>query len=188
LEKHGLVDRLKSVGAELQLTVVEAPDLPQEVKRRIELDARLAERVAQAVSDGAFPLVLSGNCNSSLGTTAGIGRADLGVVWFDAHADFDTPEDNLSGFFDVFAFAILTGSCWRALRRTIPGFREIDEGRVVLVGVRDLEPYQRERLEQSALNVVWGAQLRKEGLEHALAPGARPAHRYDAHHLSPHRS
>jgi arginase len=113
---------------------------------------------------------LASNCNSALGTTAGLGRADLGVVWFDAHADFDTPEDNLSGFFDVFALAILTGSCWRALRRTIPGFREIDEGRVVLVGVRDLEPYQRERLEQSALNVVWGPHIRNEGLEHALAP------------------
>jgi hypothetical protein len=33
------------------------------------------------------------------------------------------------------------GSCRRALRRTVPGFHEIDEQRVVLVGVRDLEPY-----------------------------------------------
>ena len=36
---------------------------------------------------------------------AGSGPDGLGVVWFDAHADFDTPEDNVSGFFDVMALA-----------------------------------------------------------------------------------
>lgn len=69
----------------------------------------------------------------SMGTVAGVGSAGLGAVWFDAHADFDTPEDNLSGFFDVMGLAILTGSGWRALRETIPGVSPIDEGKVVLV-------------------------------------------------------
>jgi arginase len=91
---------------------------------------------------------------SCLGTVAGLGPLDLGVVWFDAHADFDTPEDNLSGFFDVMALSLLTGTGWRALRETIPGFRAVEERNVVLVGVRDLEPYQRSRLEASAVNVV----------------------------------
>jgi arginase len=45
-------------------------------------------------------------------------------LWLDAHADFDTPEDNLTGFTDVMGLAILTGGCWRALRETIPGFAE----------------------------------------------------------------
>jgi arginase len=44
-------------------------------------------------------------------------------LWLDAHADFDTPEDNL-GFTDVMGLAILTGGCWRALRETIPGIAE----------------------------------------------------------------
>jgi arginase len=120
LERRQLAARLERLGVEVVLTVIEAPDLQQEIKRTIELDARLADAVRGAIAVGAFPLVLAGNCNSALGTTAGISRGDLGVLWFDAHADFDTPEDNQSGFFDVFALAILTGSCWRALRRTIP--------------------------------------------------------------------
>jgi arginase len=170
LERHHLAARLERLGLDVAVTVIEAPDRRPEIKRTIELDARLADAVRGAVAAGAFPLVLSGNCNSALGTTAGISRGDLGVLWFDAHADFDTPEDNLSGFFDVFALAILTGSCWRALRRTIPGFREIDETRVVLAAVRDLEPYQRARLERSALNLVPGAQIRSGGIERALRP------------------
>jgi arginase len=103
------------------------------------------------------PLVLAGACMSALGTVAGIGADDVGIVWLDAHADFDTPEDNESGFFDVMALSILTGTGWRALRESIPGFAPVPEDRVVLAGVRDLEPYQRARLGRSAVRVVPGA-------------------------------
>jgi arginase len=126
-----------------------------EVARIFELDRRLARRVAAARAAGAFPLVLGGNCCSCLGTVAGAGAP--AAVWLDAHADFDTPDDNLSGFTDVMGLAILTGSGWRALRETIPGFAALREDDVVLAGVRDLEPYQRERLAASAVRTVPGA-------------------------------
>jgi arginase len=101
---------------------IEAVDqsLPENA-RVMELDRRLASRAREAVDDGAFPLVLAGNCNSCLGTAAGVGTAGLGVVWFDAHADFDDPEENTSGFFDVMGLAMLTGRGWRGLRQTVPG-------------------------------------------------------------------
>jgi len=67
-----------------------------EIARVIELVRRLAARVRLAVDEGAFPLVLAGNCNSCLGTVAGVGPQQLGVVWFDAHADFDDPDENTS--------------------------------------------------------------------------------------------
>ena len=128
-----------------------------EIARTIELIRRLAGRVQHAVTEGAFPLVLAGNCNSALGTTAGIGTEGLGVVWFDAHADFDDPEENESGFFDVMGLAMLTGRGWRALRSTIPGHAPIPEHHVVLAGIRDLEAYQRRRLDQSAVQTAPGA-------------------------------
>jgi arginase len=131
-----------------------------EVARIFELDRRLARRVAAARADGAFPLVLAGNCCSCLGTVAGAGAP--AAVWLDAHADFDTPEDNRSGFTDVMGLAILTGSGWRALRESIPGFAALQEEDVVLAGVRDLEPYQRDRLDGSAVRVVPGAIDRAE--------------------------
>jgi arginase len=143
-----------------------------EVARVVELMRRLAARVREAVDEGAFPLVLAGNCNSSVGTVAGAGADDLAVAWFDAHADFDGPDENLSGFFDVMALAMLTGRGWRALRETIPGHRPLPEGEVVLAAVRDLEPYQRERLEGSAVRVVPGA-VDVEQFEEAVAGLAR---------------
>ena len=64
-----------------------------------ELNRRLAERVRKASSQKDFPLVLSGNCNSALGTLAGLNQPDLGMIWFDAHGDFNTPETTESTFF-----------------------------------------------------------------------------------------
>jgi arginase len=127
-----------------------------EIARVIELIRRLASRVGQTVADGAFPLVVAGNCNSCLGTTAGIGADGLGVVWFDAHADFDDPEENQSGFFDVMGLAMLTGRGWRTLRRTIAGHAPVPERNVILAGTRDLEAYQRRRLDGSDVITVPG--------------------------------
>ena len=96
----------QALGQEVDEVTVERvepvdPPLP-ELARIFELDRRLAWRVADARDRGQFPLVLGGNCISCLGTTAGVrDERDLGVIWLDAHADFDTPEDNLSGFTDV---------------------------------------------------------------------------------------
>ena len=98
-----------------------------EIARVIELDRRLSHRVRAARGRGAFPLVLASNCNSCLGSVAGIGSHGLGVVWVDAHADFYTPEDNLSGFFDVMELSILAGTGWAALREAIPGFGPVAE-------------------------------------------------------------
>jgi arginase len=156
LERHGLAAELERRGFDPSVEEIAEPEEGTAIGRTIELDRRLAARVREATDRYAFPLVLSGNCSSCLGTLAGL-LHDVGIVWFDAHADFDTPDDNLSGFFDVMALAIATGSGWRALRESIPGFRPVEERNVILVGVRDLEPYQRERLDASAVNVVPGA-------------------------------
>jgi len=110
----------------------------------------LQGQVRRVVAAGGFPLVLAGNCHSALGTVAGLGGR-VGVVWFDAHADFNTPETTSSGFFDGMALALLTGSGWETLRATIPGHEPVPEEHVVLAGARDLEPGEQERLTSGAV-------------------------------------
>ncbi len=139
-----------------------------EIARVTALLRRLADRVRIAASQGAFPLVL--------GTVAGLGGEGLGAIWFDTHADFDDPEENTSGFFDVMGLAMLTGRGWRALRETIPGHRPIPERKVILAAVQDLEPYQRQRLEQSTVRAIPGpidAERFGEALSGLGSPGPR---------------
>jgi arginase family enzyme len=92
---------------EAGVAVVEVPDtVVPEIARTFELNRRLAREVERAAARAELPLVFSGNCNCCWGATAGVsGSAPPAVLWLDAHADFDLPEDNLSGFLDVMALS-----------------------------------------------------------------------------------
>src|ERR1700758_792822 len=59
----------------------------------------IARRVARASRQGWFPLVLGGDQSTSIGTAAGLAResSERGIVWLDAHGDFNTPETTPSG-------------------------------------------------------------------------------------------
>jgi arginase len=165
-EASGVLAALEGPASVEIVDPVDAAD--PEAARVFELSRRLARRVRTAVADGAFPVVLAGDCNSCLGTVAGCGTRGMGVVWFDAHADFDSPEDSRSGSLDGMGLAMLTGRGWGALRETIPGLAHVDEGHVVLVAVRDLEPAQRERLRVSRIRSLEGNAFSEEALGSAL--------------------
>jgi arginase len=126
-----------------------------EVTRLFDLLRAQEAAVREARGRGAFPLILAGGCISATGTVAGCGAQ--GAVWLDAHADFDTPDDNVSGSMDVMALSILCGSAWPAQHATIANAVALAEDRVALLGVRDLADYQRDRFAASALRTVPGA-------------------------------
>jgi len=92
----------------------------------------------------------------------------VGIVWFDAHADFNTPETTNSGFLDGMGLAIAVGHCWRSLSRTVEGFRPVREGNVVLVGGRGASPAEKERLSRSGETVVEGRRVHEVGGSEAL--------------------
>ena len=151
LMEGGLPEKLRSTErASLSFAhVLPEVDPPAEVATAFELNRLVAEQVREAVAGGEFPLVLSGNCNTAVGTIA-----DLGVVWFDAHADFNTPETTTTGFTDGMGLAVTVGHCWKGMTRGVPGFSAVAERDVVLAGVRAIEPAEEERLVASDVSVV----------------------------------
>jgi arginase len=114
---------------------------------------RVNRGVAAAVRDaGPLPLVVAGSCDASLGVLAGIDDPRCGVVWVDAHGDFNTPESSESGFFPGMSLAVVAGHCHRERWDGLGAGSPVDESAIVLVGVRDLSPAaERERLEASAI-------------------------------------
>ncbi len=125
-----------------------------EIGTTFEVNRILAECVRSSVCVNHFPLVLAGNCNSCVGTIAGIDSNQLGIIWFDAHGDFNTPETTVTGFLDGMGLAMATGRCWRALLKTIPGFNPVHESLVVHVGSRDLDKEERKMFKQEGVPLV----------------------------------
>ena len=152
LSEGGLAERLQGPGRPVRRTRLEVDvGFPTENTVAFEVARRLSDEVRDAVRAEEFPLVLAGNCISCLGTVAGIGAERTGVVWMDAHGDFNTPDTTSSGFLDGMALSILVGEGWDAATATIPGFRPVAEEDVILVGARDLDAGERTRLERSAV-------------------------------------
>jgi arginase len=153
--RNNLVQMLEDDGHQANVTRIDAKSkFTLEVGTAFELNRLLSEEVNNAHTAGRFPLVLAGNCISCLGNIAGISPDQLGVVWFDAHGEFNTPETTQSGFLDGMPLATATGRCWKKLAQTIPGFAPVKESKVILVGARDLDDEEQRQLAQSDINLI----------------------------------
>lgn len=154
LVTHGLVEQLQAAGHDVAVSPIDAPgDDVAEVRTAFALSAAIGATVRTARERGRFPLILAGNCITAVGTVAGLDYADsIGVFWFDAHADFNTPDTTVSGVLDGMALAMLTGRCWRSLCRGITGFGPVREDATCLIGARDVDALEAEELQTSE---VW---------------------------------
>lgn len=165
----GTADSLSEQGFEVEVETVERREtFEDEPSATADINERLAEHVERAVSRGAFPLVLGGNCDSSLGTLAGVGSAEMGVIWFDAHGDFDTPRTSTDGYLGGMSLAIATGNCHEELWSRVGNDAPVPESRVVMVGTRDVAPEQRPLLDNSRVTAVEAQSERSEGSETSL--------------------
>jgi arginase len=161
----GLTRMLDEALHTFAVTMVELPEPPQhELGATFELNRRLARAVGDAVAAGEFPLVLAGNCNSCLGTMAGMQSA-AGIVWFDAHGDFNSPETSTTGFFDGMALNVAVGRSWKAAASTITGFGPVPEAACALLGVRDLDVAEKDLLARSDVAVAGYESLKRGRLD-----------------------
>jgi arginase len=168
--KHRFDEILRASGHEVLVQSIEATiPFKTEVGTAFNLNRLLAERVRDAVKSSGFPLVLSGNCNSCLGTLAGLGSEEIGIIWFDAHGDFNTPEITPSGFFDGMALAVATGRCWKTLTATIPGFHPAASERVIHIGGRHFDIEEKELLQESGAAVLEAQLVRSKGIAESLS-------------------
>jgi len=134
-----------------------------------EINALLAEQVRSALGRGDFPLVLAGDCNASLGTLAGIRERPVGVIWLDAHGDFNTPETSISGFLDGMSLAMAVGLCHGAVWRRVGGL-PVHGLHLLHIGGRDFDAGEKERLMSHQVRVVSASQLKQWGPVKALQP------------------
>ncbi len=177
LTDNGLLERLRGRGHEVEVEVIEtAEPFPSEIKVAFDLQRRIAERVRATIVSGALPVVLSGNCNAAVGAMVGIDSLHTGLVWFDAHGEFNTPETTVGGFLDGMGLAMGTGRCWRQMASRTPGFRPIPDDHVVLIGARDFDPLEIRELQRTGITLVSPELAREWGVAAAMTPALASLH------------
>jgi arginase len=153
LLESGLTDSLRARQHEVELRTVRLPETAYaEGQALVQLQRCAVPMIRESVAASRRVLVLSGNCGpAALSAVCALDPQRTGVVWFDAHADFNTPETSASGFLDGMALATLTGRCWPALSGMFLEFKPTPEPNVILVGTRDLDSRETTALNESAI-------------------------------------
>jgi arginase len=124
-------------------------------------NGHLNETVARLSKKGMFPLGLLSNCNSLIGMLAGMQHSgsarrplSVGLIWLDAHADYNTPETTLSGMLGGMPVAVAAGKCLYRLR--LKGGLEpaIPEKNILMMCVRDMDPLEEELVLNSHITLI----------------------------------
>ena len=133
----------------------------------------LAKRVEGVMRSGSTPIILGGDHSISLGSASGVANAvqSPGIIWFDAHTDFNTSETSPSGNIHGMILGALCGYGNpevgdAALVNVAGGGPHIDPRRVVIVGARDIDPGERTLLKASGVHIFTMADIDRLGMDH----------------------
>jgi arginase len=116
----------------------------------------LADMVSANLDDGLVNLGFYNNCESLMGMLGGLAHASapparVGLVWIDAHGDYNTPETTLSGMLGGMPVAIAVGDGLTRMRKQAGMDEPLSKANVIMVGVRDTDPLEQERIERDAI-------------------------------------
>ena len=144
---------------------------------------QLAAYTAQAVRDGAIPLVLGGDHSLAMGSVGGVSTAMfekrklLGLIWLDAHSDVNTPEGSLSGNVHGMPVAHLLGMGDERLSRISKRNPAIRPEHLVYVGLRDLDEAEKETIRAMNLRAFTMRDIDERGLRAVVADAMEIASR-----------
>jgi len=132
-------------------------------------NANFAERVRETLQDNMITVGLEANCNDLLGMLAGLkydseGNARrVGLVFFDSHGDFNTPETTLSGMLGGMPVAVAAGHALHNLRKTAGLTEPLPMEHIMWGGVRDLDPLEADRFREYEVRQVSVDDIREIG-------------------------
>jgi arginase len=127
----------------------------------------LAGAVQSRIEHGSLPLILGGDHSISLGSVSGVANAlgTIGVIWFDAHADFNTTDTSPSGNIHGMILAALAGYGDPRLVHAVGQGPHVEPQRIVVVGARDLDLGERELLRAKGVHVRTIADIDRHGMD-----------------------
>jgi arginase len=180
-----LCERLAALGHEVDdagnLAVARREDLIARGRSRSYLSAivdvcrELADETESAVKEGFVPLTLGGDHSLAAGSVAGVASAfydrgeRVGLIWLDAHADLHTPESSETGNIHGMPLAHLLGHGDSELSSISRARPAVLAKNVALVGIRDLDPSEKQHVAQYGVRAFTMREIDERGLKAVMS-------------------
>lgn len=172
----GAVDRLEAIGhdvtdeGDIQVDVAKSTEVNtsnlKNADEIIKANTNLAQKVEAVVKAGNFPLVLGGDHSIAIGTLAGLASSynNLGVIWYDAHADMNTSETSPSGNVHGMPLAVCIGLGDDRLVNLHSDGQKVKPENIVIIGARDVDPGERLLIKELGIKVYTMHEIDKNGM------------------------
>ncbi len=140
-----------------------------------------AELVLKTLEDGKVPLVLGGDHSVAAGTVSGVAKffrrknQKIGLIWIDAHTDMNTPETSPSGNVHGMPLAALMGLPPAELGNIYEFSPKVQPENCVLVGIRDVDNFEKEHIRQSGVEVFTMRDIDERGMRAVMEDALRMA-------------
>ena len=198
----GLQAKLEALGhavtdaGNITVAVAETKSVGQENARYVneirDTCCTAAEMVVKSLEDRRTPVVLGGDHSVAAGTVSGVSefyrRQDqkIGLIWIDAHTDINTPETSPSGNVHGMPLAALLGLGPAGLADIYGYSPKVDPENVVLIGIRDVDPTERENIKRAGITGVYTMRdIDERGMRTVMEEALRAAGRGTAgYHVS----
>jgi arginase len=137
----------------------------------------ICAKVSVCAKRGFFPLVLGGDQSASIGTLAGLAKkgTQKGIIWLDAHGDFNTPGTTPSGNIHGMALAAILGYGHQRLTKLGGVSPKAVEKNTVLIGGRSFDPLEAKAISRSKMTVFTMREIDELGMKKVMQEAIRVA-------------
>lgn len=176
LRYTGLIPRLRRLGHDVK----DEGDIPIPVRddgparqgvadRYVKEITRVSRETYRAgcrvMGQGRMPIFLGGDHAISIGTVSSVAvKEPVGLIWVDAHADFNTPQTSPSGNLHGMPLAVLTGDGYPSLVDAGHPGTKIPLDHVVMIGQRDLDPGEKKRIKACGITIFTMRDIDEQGI------------------------
>ncbi len=178
----GVIDKIKALGYQVHdFGNIQCHDIDQHVEN-FTIDSKLRflpfiadtahhlkNTVEKTIDSNFFPLILGGDHSITIGTMAGMKKLHggrTGIIWVDAHGDFNTPDTTPSGNIHGMPFAVVSGLGVSELTKIGPS-PTISIENAVLFAARDLDPGEKDNLQRQGVKVITMSDIDRDGIRKA---------------------
>jgi len=135
------------------------------------VNEKLASIVGKSLQRGSMPIVLGGDHSIAVGAILGTQSVykNIGVIWMDAHGDFNTRETTLTGNLHGMSLAASAGiGALEMAAFKSEDVNYVNPEKVVLIGVRDLDPEEAKLIKKSGVKVFTIADIDNYGIKYVM--------------------
>lgn len=173
----GICEGLKTLGYEvcdkgdiIQLPQGATKDTLRNYEQVIDVNKRLYYSVEETLKAGHFPVILGGDHSIAAGSIAAVSKhyENIGIIWIDAHGDWNSEESSPSGNMHGMPFSAACGFGPNCMVDFGQGPVFVDPKRCVQIGGRDIDSTERVRMKEAGVTVFPINVIDKLGMEEVI--------------------